>query len=586
MTDKEKKFEEKQRKKDEKKLAKEEKKRAKEEKKRQKQLEREQKIQDIVDEEKKEKEELERMRRGKKGDSDDKSSEKKKKKFSFFGRKKKSEDEGDTAKDEKKKDTSEVSDEHSQESKEDASSDPEIPEEKKDSAQADNVEEGSDGSEEDADGEPQDKKSSRKAEKERKKREKREKKEQKKKDKKSKQKNKDRKGKLSPGEKILPHEEEEETNPKIRVYNDIVRHAYDHSEEPFSREGVSDDELSMIFRYVLGDYPELFWMSGYSYTPISIKHNFRCKDANGVLDIAQIKKKTAEMRKGAKFFTKGITKKTDPFDAALTIYRRLILTLDYDGVGLNARIDLDQSRDDALRSLYNAIVNHKVVCAGYAVAMQYLLQSVGIVCGYVISEDISDGSCHAFNILKLGKYCYYLDATWGDSSNTLNEENSDMISYDYFCVPFDEFIRAPRGQEPLHHPRAAFYPTLERFNYTNHEYYRYHNAYLRSYDENELIRIVSETAIRYDEDEMGEFSVGIRCASPSLMTHVTDMLLSKGKLRTIISRAKEETEKQKKKKAAKWLDLDCKGIIPNKDTGVMTLVFDVPPKKKNKKEKK
>ena len=105
-------------------------------------------------------------------------------------------------------------------------------------------------------------------------------------------------------------------------------------------------------------------MSGYAYTATTIAHRFRCRDANGNLDLKQIKTKHQELRRAAKFFTKGITRRTNPYKAVLTIYRRLILTLDYDSIGLDAKIDKDMSKDDSLRSLYNALVNHKVVCAG------------------------------------------------------------------------------------------------------------------------------------------------------------------------------------------------------------------------------
>ena len=136
------------------------------------------------------------------------------------------------------------------------------------------------------------------------------------------------------------------------------------------------------------DYPEIFWLTGYTYSRTEFQFQFRCVKENGTLDVQQIESKRKELKKHAKFFTKGITKKTKPYDALITIYRRLILALDYDGKGLEARIDYDDSIDDRLRSLYSAIVNHKVVCAGYASAMQYLLQSVGISCGYVLSNKV------------------------------------------------------------------------------------------------------------------------------------------------------------------------------------------------------
>ena len=278
-------------------------------------------------------------------------------------------------------------------------------------------------------------------------------------------------------------------------------------------------------------------------------------------------------------FTKGITRKTDPYQALLTIYRRLILTLDYDTIGCGMKIDLDETRDDALRSLYNALVNHKVVCAGYAVAMQYLLQSVGIVCGYVISEsNITKTECHAFNILKIGKYCYYLDATWGDKSTTGDTKNKDVVCYDYFCVPYNEFIRANPNMVPFHQPRKELYPTLETFEYKNHEYYRYHNAYIRSYNEEDLVKIFAESAINYDQDEMGKFIVSFRCSDVTLMKHVISVLSAKGKIFDVVAKAKQKAA-QKSKKAAKLFDRTLEGHIADEYTGVVRYYFESPSKK-------
>ena len=345
----------------------------------------------------------------------------------------------------------------------------------------------------------------------------------KKKDKKSKKK---KKGGLfkrkSPGEKLVPHDEDEDTNPLIYTYNEIARHAYNYSEEPFEVPFAALPYLQKLFYFVVCDYPELFWLAGIQAPRLTQTSGitalyFRCKDVNDKLDVKQINRKREEIRKGAKEFTRGITRRTDPYQAMLTIYRRLILITDYDSLGLQRGVSSDMTRDDPLRSLHSALVSHKIVCAGYAVAMQYLLQSVGIACGYVISEPISDGSCHAYNIVKIGKYCYYLDATWGDMSNTQSDISAfpDRINYDYFCNPFEDFLKASDDYRPLHIPRAEIYGKVEQFSYKNHEYFRYHNAYLKAYNESEIIRIIADAAKAYDKKEMGGFDVGIRFASAS-----------------------------------------------------------------------
>ena len=364
------------------------------------------------------------------------------------------------------------------------------------------------------------------------------------------------KKKLSPGEKVLPYEEDERDNPKIRFYNQLVRACYNYSEQPISREGLSDADVYKILTYVRCDYPELFWLGGkYSISQTEFKPIFRCRLANDEFDVKQVNEKRAALRKAAKKFTSGISRRTDPYKAALTIYRRLILTLDYDGKGLDAGAGKDLHKDDTLRSLYSALVEHKVVCAGYAVAMQYLLQSVGIVCGYVISEmDATGESCHAFNILKIGKYVYYLDATWGDASDTkTGESHKGLVKYNHFCVPYNEFVSVKREMQPYHIPRKEFYPEVKEYQYSNHEYFRYHKAYLNRYNEDEIVRIFAETACRYDPSEMGDFTVAFRCADSKLQNYAYSRLHEKGEIWNVLKKAKEYTAKTNKR-ASKLFD--------------------------------
>ena len=382
---------------------------------------------------------------------------------------------------------------------------------------------------------------------------------------------------LKKDKKVLPDDPElENSNPKIRLYNEIIRHAYNYDSGMFSREGLTDDEIEIVFNSAKGDYPQLFWLSGYIYNPSEFGLSFRCKDVNGDLDIAQIKRKRKEIVKGAKTFTHGITRRTPPYKAFITIYRRLILTLDYDGLGLSAGAGGDMSKDDVLRSLHSALVEHKVVCAGYAVALQYLLQSVGITCAYVASERASDGSGHAFNIVKIGKYCYYVDATWGDSSNTATgKRSSDEVSYPYCCVPYREFIKTGNNGVNYHMPWKKLYPDLEQFNASNHEYYRYHKWFMSRLDENEMARIIASQTLAYDPKEMGSFILSIRFSDDSLANYASKKILSSDGAK-IIAKARSIVAKKSKSKA-KLLDLKLKGTLTS--CGILSIYFDQPKKK-------
>lgn len=386
--------------------------------------------------------------------------------------------------------------------------------------------------------------------------------------------------KKSIGLKKVPYDPEEDVNPKIKLYNEIVRHAYNYNEGPISRVGISDEQLKNIFYCALYDYPELFWVDGsYIYTPTEITMSFRCKTPSGVLDVKQINKKLKELRTSAKFFTKGITKKTDPYKALLAIYKRLILTLDYDTKGLQAHIDSDLTKDDRLRSLHSAIVRHKTVCAGYAVAMQYLLQSIGIPCAYVGSETIGRNG-HAFNIVKLGKCCYYLDATWGDRSNTLDgDKNKDIIEYGYCCVPYSEFILTEEKSKVYHMPSKELYPWFNKELKANrYEYYRYHKSFISRYNEDDLVRVFAGAASRYNPKEDGRFTVSLRCTGKELASQIANLLSVNGTYYSrIISKSKMVLENNKS--ACKLLDLPVESIGYNYITNIVMIIYQKPKKK-------
>ena len=338
---------------------------------------------------------------------------------------------------------------------------------------------------------------------------------------------------------------------------------------------MSSEEVMRIFTLVRCDYPEFFWLKWYTAWGVGdsiskIRLSFRCTDANGKVDHKQILDKRKALRKGAKEFTKGISRRTKPYKALLTIYRRLILTLDYDGIGLSAGIDNDTGRDDSLRSLYSALVEHKVVCAGYAVALQYLLQTVGIPAAYVISEN-GQSCCHAFNLIKLGKECYYVDATWGDASNTkTGDAMKNLIFYKYFCVPISEFQKtSSEDDKKMHTPRKAYYPFLEDMRYTKLEYHRVNKCYFGRYDEEAIKEALIHAVKTYDKKEMGDFTFSFRCPDAATTRYMIDTML-RG---SAFSRILTDVKGQLSSKEAKLLG-STYSWYPSPETGVVLVVFE------------
>lgn len=89
-------------------------------------------------------------------------------------------------------------------------------------------------------------------------------------------------------------------------------------------------------------------------------------------------------------------------------------------------MDYDQTLID--HSSYGGLVasKHTTVCQGYALLMYKMLTEAGVPCHYVTGDA---GEPHAWNIVKIDKKWYALDATWDDPIYT-----TPILRYDYFLV--------------------------------------------------------------------------------------------------------------------------------------------------------
>lgn len=69
------------------------------------------------------------------------------------------------------------------------------------------------------------------------------------------------------------------------------------------------------------------------------------------------------------------------------------------------------------RNIYGALVEKSVVCEGYADALKYLLDAVGIPCVEVVgtgTNSAGETEAHAWNYVQLNGAWYAIDVTWDD----------------------------------------------------------------------------------------------------------------------------------------------------------------------------
>lgn len=275
-------------------------------------------------------------------------------------------------------------------------------------------------------------------------------------------------------EDIIPSSEKPviERNPDnipLFAYNQLDEHekelyskcfdaivAFKDSVEDLS-EVLTEQTLKKIRDYILIDHPELFWFDGkYVYytnnsTGKITKVEFRYCVSK---DEAEVRKKKIESKITP--FIKGIKDSMSDYDVAKTIYKNIIELVDYDSNALEkSKVNSDDLLSVDLRSIYGVFVNRKAVCAGYAKAIQYLMNKYGIECTQITGVSERD-SLHAWNLIKLEGDYYYVDATWDDHSNTDSDKNtSSNVTYNYFCVTTEELLKDHTPDETLKLPKCT-----------------------------------------------------------------------------------------------------------------------------------
>jgi hypothetical protein len=223
----------------------------------------------------------------------------------------------------------------------------------------------------------------------------------------------------------------------------------------FADTPIADGQARVIWDSVFADHPELMWADRYYCSflyPDASKSSVIGYKPNYWMDAAEQQKRMSAVNDETDRLLANITPDMGDFDVALRIYELLAEEMDYDSIALERqerweaelrRLKQVETVPDDLRSIYGALVQKKSVCAGYAVAYQYLLQKLGIECLYV-RGNCTSGGAHAWNIVKLEGQYYHVDVTWGDGSNTDARKHRAEISYNYFGLT-DAEIRLSRS---------------------------------------------------------------------------------------------------------------------------------------------
>ena len=289
---------------------------------------------------------------------------------------------------------------------------------------------------------------------------------------------------------------------------------------------VTYTQAQKIVDYIQRDHPEIFWFQhGATYHFDTTTHVVNRIELKYCMTQDEAKKRQEKIKVATKTFLAFVTDTMSDYEVALHIYENIITLVDYDTIGLGRQKGVTVSAEvpDDLRSIYGVFVNKKAVCAGYAKAMQYLLNLCGIECTYVTSDT------HAWNLIKLEGDYYHLDVTWGDGSDTKeNKSRMEAINYDCFCITTAELARLES-----HTPEIGF--PLPECKATKCNYHRRHGLYFDTYDFDRVRYIVCESV------KLNRLDVSFKFSSPEVFNEAKKQLLDDGKFREVIQFASLKT---------------------------------------------
>lgn len=238
------------------------------------------------------------------------------------------------------------------------------------------------------------------------------------------------------------------TEEEQRVYRELLKGIRAREKEFYLT--ISDDNsIDRSYHAVLKDHPEIFWV-----------HN------------REKIYKTTYSDSDYCVFTPGYTYTDSEIDEIQTAMEQSFQEVralipedagDYEKVRIAYTYVIDHTQyqtgeDD--QSIAGVFWKKSAVCAGYAGAVQYLLERLDIPCIYVDGSTKGSTEGHAWDIVKIGQEYYYVDATNGDQPDFLNGDAAQLeehktIIYDYLCPFPEEYEKTYTPSEELTVPACT-----------------------------------------------------------------------------------------------------------------------------------
>lgn len=266
--------------------------------------------------------------------------------------------------------------------------------------------------------------------------------------------------------------------------------------------------IDKAFTCVILDHPELFYISGYSFTKYMRGNKIEKITVSGTYTMNR-----EEIEQAVLLINAYTDKCVSEYDGDGDEYSKVKFVYEY--LIENTEYDLLAEHN---QSLYGIMKYNRTVCQGYAKATQYILNRMGVFC--MLCEGTVKGTeAHVWNIVRIDKKYYHVDTTWGDASYTITSENDDVqtpeINYDYLCID-DETI------QKTHFVKQ--FVELPECNSMDSNYYVLEGLYLTQVD-TDIIYNAFERARAEGED-----TVTLKCSDANVYAALYSYLIESEKV--------------------------------------------------------
>ena len=196
-------------------------------------------------------------------------------------------------------------------------------------------------------------------------------------------------------------------------------------------------DYSLLFSHILSEYPQLFYVrqdlkTRYSLFGTEIVPQY-------IYSIVEEREISLKLEKVTTHLLANlINEHQSEYDKVRIIHDYLKNSVQYDTKASKDCCLEDRSISES-HTIVGALINHKSVCEGFAKALKFLCNKIGIICWVIFGSANSsiESGPHAWNLVRINGYYHHVDVTWDNQYST----NAEIPNYGYLNLSDEEISR-------------------------------------------------------------------------------------------------------------------------------------------------